>query len=168
MSVSSLAQTLSDEHLPIDLVEQVVLTHDWPYDRPDMHELVTEVPMQWNDIRVWCSWRPELDALLFSFTYSTKAPQRCYPELYALIAQVNERMVIGHFDLSHEEGLLGFRHTFLLTRPDSLHEDAIESLLERALAECERFYPAFQSLVWGGKSAKESLEIALFETLGEA
>ena len=32
----------------------------------------------------------------------------------------------------------------------------------------DRFYPAFQYLVWGGKSVDEAAQAAMFETAGEA
>ena len=44
----------------------------------------------------------------------------------------------------------------------------LRDLLDIAIQESERFYPAFQSVVWGGKSPAEALEIALFETIAEA
>jgi hypothetical protein len=41
-------------------------------------------------------------------------------------------------------------------------------LLDNALRACERHYQAFQFVLWAGKSAKEALEAANFDTLGEA
>jgi hypothetical protein len=43
-----------------------------------------------------------------------------------------------------------------------------ESLLGTALDTCERYFSAFQFVVWAGKSAKEALDAAMFETSGEA
>jgi len=44
----------------------------------------------------------------------------------------------------------------------------VEDLLDVTISECERFYPAFQFLVWGGKSPSEALDAAIIETVGEA
>jgi len=38
----------------------------------------------------------------------------------------------------------------------------------KGLAECERFYPAFQYLVWGGKSPTEAFGAAIIDPIGEA
>jgi hypothetical protein len=46
--------------------------------------------------------------------------------------------------------------------------DAAELLVESAIEECERFYPVFQFVLWGGKSPKDALAAALIETHGEA
>jgi hypothetical protein len=41
-------------------------------------------------------------------------------------------------------------------------------MVDIALTECERFYPAFQFVTWGGKSPEEAMAAALVETVGEA
>ena len=42
------------------------------------------------------------------------------------------------------------------------------SVLETALDACERYFPAFQFVLWAGKPAREALDAAMFETSGEA
>jgi hypothetical protein len=37
-----------------------------------------------------------------------------------------------------------------------------------AVQTCERYYPAFQFVVWAGKTAAEAMNAALFDTAGEA
>jgi hypothetical protein len=41
-------------------------------------------------------------------------------------------------------------------------------LVESAIDECERFYPVFQFVLWGGKTPAEAIAAALIETQGEA
>ena len=41
-------------------------------------------------------------------------------------------------------------------------------LVDIALSECERFYPAFQLVIWGGKPAEEAMATAMIEPIGEA
>jgi len=41
-------------------------------------------------------------------------------------------------------------------------------VLGTALDACESYYPAFQFVVWAGKSAREAMESVMFETAGEA
>jgi hypothetical protein len=45
---------------------------------------------------------------------------------------------------------------------------AAEVLVESAIDECERFYPVFQFVLWGGKTPREAIAAALIETQGEA
>ena len=44
----------------------------------------------------------------------------------------------------------------------------ITNYAEAALEECERFYPVFQFVLWGGKSPGEAIAAALIDTHGEA
>jgi hypothetical protein len=41
-------------------------------------------------------------------------------------------------------------------------------MLVGAIHACERYYPAFQFVVWAGKSASEAMSAAMFDTAGEA
>ena len=43
-----------------------------------------------------------------------------------------------------------------------------ETMLVSAIHACERYFPAFQFVVWAGKSAPEALHAAMFDTAGEA
>ncbi len=41
-------------------------------------------------------------------------------------------------------------------------------MLKSAVDACERYYQAFQFVLWAGKPAREALDAVLFETEGEA
>jgi hypothetical protein len=36
------------------------------------------------------------------------------------------------------------------------------------LFECERFFPAFQYVIWGGKPPREAIQLSLLDVVGEA
>ena len=63
-----------------------------------------------------------------------------------------------------------FRHAALLDGQGdaALTLDQAETLVEAAIDECERFYPVFQFVLWGGKSPTEAIAAALIDTHGEA
>jgi hypothetical protein len=41
-------------------------------------------------------------------------------------------------------------------------------MIQAALETCERYYQAFQYVVWAGKRAEDAIATALFETEGHA
>ena len=43
-----------------------------------------------------------------------------------------------------------------------------QSLVEIAVEECDRFYPAFQFVLWGDKTPAEALDAAMVDAAGEA
>jgi hypothetical protein len=61
-----------------------------------------------------------------------------------------------------------FRHGALLGAGGVLTLDQAQILVETAIDECERFYPVFQFVLWGGKSPAEAISASLIETRGEA
>jgi hypothetical protein len=96
-----------------------------------------------------------------------KVPSHRIGDTCVLLAHINERMWLGHFDLCADEGILMFRQALMLGS-SSATASQIEELLEVALLECERVFPAFMFLIWGGKNPAEALETAMLETYGEA
>ena len=67
-----------------------------------------------------------------------------------------------------EEAIPMYRHAVLTRGSFGLAGEQVEELIEVAMTECERFYPAFQFVVWGGKTAEEAVMAAMLETVGEA
>lgn len=152
---------------PIDLVEQLADGREWAFDRRNDAEMAVEIPGQWCDYGLYFAWSEELSAMHFSCAFDSRVPDTGRAQVYELLAHLNQKLWLGHFALWIEEGIPMFRHTLHL--PESLSSPpAVEDLIELAIAECDRFYPAFQFVIWGGKSAQEAIQAAMFETVGQA
>ncbi len=153
---------------PLDLAEEFFEQRDWLFDRPIDEELVAEITGGWCNYRVWCNWQPELEVMIFSCAFDTKVPAHAINSLYPLLASINAKLWLGHFDLCPEEHIITFRHALLLRGGQGATMQQIEDLVDISSTECDRFYPAFQSVVWGGNTCKDALDIALMDTVGEA
>ena len=153
---------------PIDLVEEIVIANDWAHDRAGEDELIVEIPGRWCDYRLYFLWQEELTALHFSCGFDMKVPKRRRSGLYELLALANERLWLGHFDLASDDHSPAFRQGVLLRGAFGTSVEQIEDLVEISLSECERFFPAFQLVVWGGKSAEEAIAAAMIDPIGEA
>lgn len=153
---------------PLDLIEEIVNANGWSFRRASQHELAAEMSGRWCDYRLFFGWMEEIDALEFSCLYDTKVPETKREAIYPLLALINERMWLGHFDLASENRLPTFRHAMLLRGALGASVEQLEDLVDIGLNECERFYPAFQFVLWGGKSSAEAIDAALLETAGEA
>lgn len=152
---------------PIDVLEDIAETNEWSFDRTDDDELVAEVQGRWCDFRLYFMWRDDVSALHFTCAFEARVRPARRREINDLLALVNEKLWMGHFDVSSEDGLPMYRHTLPL-RGQKVATESLEDLLEAALGECERFFPAFQFVLWGGKTAQEAMTAAMFETVGEA
>jgi hypothetical protein len=89
-------------------------------------------------------------------------------EVVRLLSGVNEQLWIGHFDLWEREGVILYRQALLLSGGADPSSAQVEKLLHTAIEACERYFQAFQFVVWAGKSAPEALQTVLFETAGRA
>ena len=88
--------------------------------------------------------------------------------IYESIGLINEQLWLGHFEMWSGSGLIVFRHAALVSEGDGLSFEQAEAIAEAAIEECERFYPVFQFVLWGGKSPSEAIAAALIDTAGEA
>jgi hypothetical protein len=153
---------------PLDLIEEIIGANQWPFERAGENELVAEVSGHWCDYRLYFGWIQEIGAMQFTCSYDMKIADRKRDHVYPLLAMINERMWLGHFDLTGGEGLPAYRHGMLLRGGRGASVEQLEDMVDIALNECERFYPAFQFVLWGGKSASEAIDAAVIETAGEA
>ena len=72
------------------------------------------------------------------------------------------------FDLWAEDYSIVYRNAAILPVTGGLDAGQAEMLIRAAAEAVDRFYPAFNFLVWGGKKPEEALEASLFETAGSA
>jgi hypothetical protein len=168
--VSSLHHDIHDETAanPLDLVEKLAVANDWPFHRQNDEELAAEVAGQWCHYKLWFAWHPELGVMHLSCALDMKVPAKKRTPVYTLLAMANEKLWLGHFDVCSEEHTPMFRQTTLLRGSRGATVEQLEDLVEIALSECERFYPAFQFVIWGGKTASEAVSAAILDTMGEA
>jgi hypothetical protein len=153
---------------PIDLVEEIVNANEWAHDRASEEELVVEISGRWCDYRLYFVWQEEICAMHFSCGFDMKVPKGRRAAVYELLALANEKQWLGHFDLSTEDNSPSFRHALLLRGVGAGSAEQIEDLVDIALSECERFYPAFQLVVWGGKTPVQAIAAAMIDPVGEA
>ncbi len=153
---------------PLDVIEQLVAANDWAFDRRSDHEMAAEAPGKWCDYGLYFSWSSEISAMHFTCAIDMKVPERQRAALYELLALANERLWIGHFGMDSDDGMPLFRHSVLLRGATTASAESLEDMVDIAITECERFYPAFQFVLWGGKSPADALQAAMLECMGEA
>ena len=153
---------------PIDLIERLAAAHDWTCDRTNDDELTLVIAGTWTDYHVSLNWRDDLEALHVACAFDFRVPENRLNEMYKLVAQINEQLWLGHFDIWSNGGVLLYRHGLMLGRDGLLSLEMAQLAVESAVAECDRFYPAFQFVLWGDKKPREALDAALVDAAGEA
>ena len=153
---------------PLDVLEQIVAANEWAFERRSYGEMAAEAPGKWCDYGLFFSWSPEISAMHFSCAFDLKVPPEGRAKLFELLALANEKLWIGHFGLESDDGQPVFRHSVLLRGAPGASAESLEDMVDIALTECERFFPAFQFVLWGGKPAAEALDCAMLDCVGEA
>lgn len=153
---------------PLDVIEHLVECNEWTFDRRNDEELVVQAPGQWCDYSLHFAWNDTVDAVHFTCAFDMRVPVEKRGPVHELLAIANERLWLGHFSIWADEGLPMFRHSLPLRGAQHPSLEQMEDLLDTALIECERFYPAFQYVLWAGKTPAEAVDAALLETAGEA
>jgi hypothetical protein len=115
-------------------------------------------------------WRRDVEVLVFLAVRVLLVARDLRSGIYVSLGLINEQLWLGHFEMWSGSGLLIFRHSTVLDTRDGegLSLEQAEAIAEAALEECERFYPVFQFVLWGGKSPGEAIAAALIDTHGEA
>jgi len=153
---------------PLDVVERIASINDWSFERAGDDEITMLVGGKWSDYQVSFTWMHDIEALHLACAFDIKVPERRRGEVQQLIAMVNEQLWVGHFDLWMQDGMVMFRHALVLAGGVEATSMQCQALLSSALESCEGYFPAFQFVVWAGKTARTALDAAMFETSGEA
>lgn len=153
---------------PLEVIESSLETAGWPHERDEQTSIQCVVPTRWGDMGGLFVWRDNPQAVHFSLTLDIKARPDKASALSELVLMINERLWLGHFDFWPDEGVILYRHTIPLAGRDEPTEGEVGAVMSAAAEAAEKFIPAFNFLIWAGKSPKESMEGAMFETHGEA
>ena len=162
------AEELEPQHDPLDIVEHVLQAENLPFDRVGDGDLAFAIAGDWKDYALWFAWRPEGDCLQICCSLDLKATKARRPALHELVALINQRMWLGHFEIWTEDGEIVFRHA--LSLPDGERPTLAQaaSMIDAAVEAADRFHPAFDFMIRGAKSPVEALDACMFETVGSA
>jgi hypothetical protein len=160
--------TRDQQNNPLDVVERMATGNNWPFERAGEDEIGLVVTGRWTNYQVSFTWMGDIEALHLACAFDMKVPDARLPEVQQLIAGINEQLWIGHFDVWMQNGVVMFRHALVLAGGVIASNRQCEAVFGTALDSCERYFPAFQFVIWAGKTAREAMDAAMFETAGEA
>lgn len=158
-----------DDAAPIDMIEDYCAAHGWEHERSE-DEVTAWVKGSWAKYELRAIWREDDHVIQFLALPDIRVADDRRAALYEAIGLINEQLWLGHFELWSSSGIVLYRHAAIVGGGDEpvLSLAQAETLIETAIDECERFYPVFQFVLWGGKTPREALAAALIETHGEA
>ena len=153
---------------PLDVVEHVLSAENLTFDRTEDGDLAFALAGDWKDYELWFAWRPEADCLQLCLSLDMRAGKPVRVDSYELLALINQRIWLGHFELWADDGEVVFRHALSVPHGERPTLAQAASMIDAAVEAADRFYPAFDFLLNGGKSPQDAMAACMFETAGQA
>ncbi|GAA0285136.1 YbjN domain-containing protein [Alteraurantiacibacter aestuarii] len=158
----------AEDAAPVEMLAALFEAHGWPCEFVNDDEICGEIQGSWTTYQLRGIWRREDRVLQLLCLPEVRVPDDKKRAAYELLAMINEQLWLGHFDIWTQGGVLLYRHGLMLGDDGMLGLSVAQLAVESAVAECDRFYPAFQFVLWGDKSARDALDSALVDAAGEA
>lgn len=160
--------TADNDAAPIEMLTALFEARGWPCEMISDEEVSGEVQGSWAKYQLRAIWRGEDNVLQLLCLPDIRVAKEKRGNAYELLSLVNEQMWLGHFDIWSNGDMLLYRHGALLGDEGLLSIAQAQALAETAIEECDRFYPAFQFVLWGDKDPRAALESAMVDAAGEA
>ncbi|MDY7097727.1 MAG: YbjN domain-containing protein, partial [Pseudomonadota bacterium] len=153
-------QQYSADHdaAPVEMLAALFEARGWGCEVVSEDELTGEVQGSWAKYQLRAIWRSTDNVLQFLCLPDIRVSEDKQRQAYELLSLINEQMWLGHFDIWSNGDMLLYRHGVLLGNDGMLGLDQAQALVETAIDECDRFYPAFQFVLWGDKEPRAALD----------
>jgi hypothetical protein len=159
---------LEDDIHPIDIVENIAEYHDWDFDRIGQDQIAMAVEGQWRTYSITLAWSSYDETLRLICTFEMEPPEARLPQLYETLNAVNDQCWNGAFTFWAAQKLMVWRYGLVLSGEQVASPEQIDTLINAAVMNAERFYPAFQLVVWGERSPADAIQVAIAEAYGRA
>ena len=166
--MSLLEGIIDSPNNPLAVVEDVAADNNLSFERSGEDEVTILSKCDWTDYQISFTWMGAIEALHLACAFDLKIPEPRRGEVQRLIASINEQLWVGHFDIWTHTGMIMYRQALVLPGGMAASTAQCETMLVSAIHACERYYPAFQFVVWAGRSAADAMTAAMFDTEGEA
>ncbi|MGX9351323.1 YbjN domain-containing protein [Shimia sp. W99] len=161
-------QFLEEDLHPIDIVEHIAEHHDWSFDRIADDQIAMAVEGQWRTYSITLAWSAYDETLRLVCSFEMEPPADKLPQLHEALNAVNDQCWAGAFTYWEQQKLMIYRYGLVLSGGQVASPDQIDMMISAAIVSAERFYPAFQLVVWGDRKVEDAMQVAIAEAYGRA
>ena len=152
---------------PINLFERIIISKNWAFERPIDDEIFIEIPTKYSNLIVQVTWLKKEERIDIRASFYLKMDFSSNIEIYKLLNLINNIINFGHFQINSNK-YPTFKNSISFCDEKKPEFHLIEETLNNAVSESERFFPAFQLVLWAGKKAEEAKSFLDFKTEGIA
>ena len=159
---------LEDEIHPIDIVEHLAEHHAWEFDRIEENQIAMAVQGQWRTYSITLAWSGFDETLRLICSFEMEPPEEKLKDLYETLNVANDRCWTGAFTFWEDQKLMVYRYGLVLTGGQIATADQIDAMISSAVLTAEKYYPAFQLVVYDNQSPNKAMQVAIAEAYGHA
>ncbi|MCY4006984.1 MAG: YbjN domain-containing protein [Rhodobacteraceae bacterium] len=152
---------------PVDLAQAVAIESGWPFRRDEEDQLLIEYEGNWRIYSLSVSLLEDMEILLVRAGFSFKLNEDNSAPVLQVVNYANQICPVGAFTLHCSEESMVFGTGQTITGEGHLTSQQLTRLIEICIAQCERFYPAFQAAILGVGDVQSAIEAAVLEPIGE-
>ena len=164
---SSFADFTDSRSHPINLLEELIISKNWVFERPIEDEIYIEVPTKYSNLIIQVTWLKNQGRIEIKSFFYNKMDFTNNTEVYKLLNLINNKIDYGHFVIN-EDKYPTFKNSIIVKDQKNIKFDLLREVLNYAILESERFFPILQLVLWGGKKAEEAILFFDFKTEGKA
>ena len=167
----AMAQTemfLEDEIHPIDIVEHLAEHHEWEFDRIEENQIAMAVQGQWRTYSITLAWSGFDETLRIICSFEMEPPIEKLKDLYETLNVANDRCWTGAFTFWEEQKLMVYRYGLVLSGGQIATAEQIDTMISSSVLAAEKYYPAFQLVVYDNQSPDKAMQVAIAEAYGHA
>ncbi len=167
MSVSE-DYLLGDDLHPIDIVESLAADHRWEFDRVTDDQIAMAVEGLWRTYSLTLAWSAQDETLRLICTFEMDPPEARLVDLYDVLNRCNDMVWGGGFTYWGEQKLMVWRYGLTLAGGQLASTSQVNHMIQTAVTNAERFYPAFQMVAWANATPIDAMKVAIAEAYGRA
>ena len=164
---SSFTNLTDSKFHPINLIEEIIISKNWVFERPIEDEIFIEVPTKYSNLIIQVTWLNNRGRIEIRSFFYNKMDFSNNVEIYKLLNLINNKIDYGHFVIN-ENKYPTFKNSIIIKDHNNLKFDLLREILNYAILESERFFPMLQLVLWGGRKAEEAILFFDFKTEGRA
>ena len=164
---SSFIDLIDSKSHPINLLEEIIISKNWIFERPIEDEIYIEVPTKYSNLIIQVNWLKNKSRIEIRSFFYNKMDFSDNVEIYKLLNLINNKINYGHFVIN-ESKYPTFKNSIIVKDPTNIRFDFLKEILNFAILESERFFPILQLVLWGGKKAEEAILFFDFKSQGKA
>ena len=164
---SSFTDLSDSKSHPINLLEKIIISKNWVFERPIEDEIYIEVPTKYSNLIIQVTWLKNKSRIEIRTFFYNKMDFSDNIEIYKLLNLINNKIDYGHFILN-ENSYPTLKNSIIVQDHINIKFDLLREVLNYAILESEKFFPILQLVLWGGKKAEEAILFFDFKTEGKA